>query len=87
VNTSWGDTGHLVWNACAWAVILIAAAALASPRSRGLRRGWPSKVLWVLSVGFGFSISGFYIPLGAIGALWQITRGWRELESAQAEIA
>jgi hypothetical protein len=85
MNTSWDGADHLVWNAGALAVMVVAAAVVAMPRSRGLRHGWPSKVLWTLSILFGFSVSGFLIPLGAVGALWQVTRGWREMDQARGD--
>ena len=77
---SWDGAGQVIWNVGAVAVFFVAAAALVSPRSRGLRRGWRSKVLWFVSLGLFVSVDGFYVPLGPILVFVQITQGWRELE-------
>ncbi len=62
-------------------VWLSALVGIFHPRSRGIRVGWLSKALWVLPLFFGGSYAGYSLPFGALAVLYQLRKGWRELET------
>ena len=70
----WNDPWHVAWSVVGFAVLLAAVAALLSSRSRHVRRGWKSKVVWMLALGVGGSINGFWIPVGPIAVLVALRR-------------
>ena len=87
MGATWDDPGQVVWNVFAFAIVFAALVALVAPRSRNLRRGWPSKVLWALSFLVGIAVDGYYLPFGPMMVLWQLTRGWRRLNSLPPKVA
>jgi hypothetical protein len=71
------------WNTAAWGVTVAAVVGLVSPRSRPLRQGWRSKVLWVMALAPAITVDGawLYVPIGPPAVLWQLRKGWRSVEA------
>jgi hypothetical protein len=84
---AWDTPGHVVWNVLAVIVFGTALVGVLHPRSRPLRQGWASKVCWFLGLSVTLYVAGLYIPLGAVGVLVHLRRGWHEQDERRAALA
>ena len=63
---SWHGAFHEAWNAAAYLIDGLALVLVLLTPSRRFQYGWRSKILTLLVWGIAGSVSGFYIPAGAL---------------------
>jgi hypothetical protein len=75
--TRWDTLFEITWNAFCYALTLLAVILVVIAPTVRFRRGWTSKVGWILVVtAFGIgTVAGYLVPLGPVAVL--VIRPWR----------